>query len=856
MVADTLARHTRHALRCAQQAGLPTILLMDGLCEWRNTFANPGVGPGFLRPAPVSVVACCGPRDRDLLAELGNRAVATGLPRLAGIHPRPRPPAGAPLLVATARTPCFDDAERRRTIRALAAIRDRAAARSIRLTWRLTARLEHELGVANDTGPLGETLASCAGVLTTPSTLSVEAMLANRPVALLHPHACPLWPDAPLNWAGPDPCDTDLPTGLAALDRLLSELPALDDGLLRDALGRAAADPNLAAERLSDLIVDTARARPAPAAAPRAIVRIPTPAPKPRGTRRLVNVVLCDGEPIGGVPVWCRRLAAELARAGGRWRARTLYVSPRGWTPDPAADPHADLCVIDPALDHWQAIDAVRRALLALEPDAIAPNYGDVAHAAAAQLRYQGIPTIAAMHTDDETYRRTLSTYRDWDGAVGVSAVCHEFVRSLAAERPTAPIPYGVPVAAAARTPNTDRPLRIAYVGRMVQLQKRIGDLHGLIDGLERRGVACTFHLVGDGPDLDAWLARRAERPTRHVRVVCAGRRAPAWTTRLLARTDLSVLVSDFEGTSISMLEAMGAGVVPCVTRVASGTDEWIRPGVTGLCVPVGAVDEMAGLIARADADRAWLAGMSEAARRLAAERATVAGAARAWAELLDRVDARPVRTSPSDLGLRLTDGTRWTKTWADDPDGARAWIRDRLEEAGYASVRTIAPHQDPGGADACLVDGPASPASVRRVEALRASGRGAVLSPTLIEPAWARLAAVVARAQRDGAGRVAIYGCGRHTRRARALFEQDLPIVGLLDDRPTDRTMFGLPVVRTDDAIAELKPDCIVLSSDVWESRMWRRLDRVRRDGVRVLPVYGTYEAPDTGPTAPKRPA
>ena len=63
------------------------------------------------------------------------------------------------------------------------------------------------------------------------------------------------------------------------------------------------------------------------------------------------------------------------------------------------------------------------------------------------------------------------------------------------------------------------------------------------------------------------------------------GRRSPQWVERFLGRVDASVLVSDYEGTSITMLESMGAGVVPVVTRVSSGVDEWIRDGENGwLC--------------------------------------------------------------------------------------------------------------------------------------------------------------------------------------------------------------------------------------------------------------------------------
>ena len=46
--------------------------------------------------------------------------------------------------------------------------------------------------------------------------------------------------------------------------------------------------------------------------------------------------------------------------------------------------------------------------------------------------------------------------------------------------------------------------------------------------------------------------------------------------------------VSEFEGTSISMLEAMGQGVTPVVTDIASGVRDVIVAGENGWLVPMG----------------------------------------------------------------------------------------------------------------------------------------------------------------------------------------------------------------------------------------------------------------------------
>ncbi|MEM7755825.1 MAG: hypothetical protein AAF297_09345, partial [Planctomycetota bacterium] len=156
-VADTESPAARRALRLAADADLPVALLMDGLVEHRNTFANPRslADPAFLRPAPTSRVLCATETDATILRALGNTAFATGLPRLAHITPAPLP-ASSRLLVATARTPAFNAAERERLVRTLTRIKDAAEHLQVPVTWRLTDRLELDLRVTNNTGPLAD----------------------------------------------------------------------------------------------------------------------------------------------------------------------------------------------------------------------------------------------------------------------------------------------------------------------------------------------------------------------------------------------------------------------------------------------------------------------------------------------------------------------------------------------------------------------------------------------------------------------------------------------------------------------------------------------------------------------------
>jgi glycosyltransferase involved in cell wall biosynthesis len=82
--------------------------------------------------------------------------------------------------------------------------------------------------------------------------------------------------------------------------------------------------------------------------------------------------------------------------------------------------------------------------------------------------------------------------------------------------------------------------------------------------------------------------------------------------TDLWTVSDISVLFSEYEGMSISMLESMGQGCVPVVTDV-SGAKEKITHGKTGFIVAVGDIDAMAQIIADLDADKARVQRISDA---------------------------------------------------------------------------------------------------------------------------------------------------------------------------------------------------------------------------------------------------
>jgi glycosyltransferase involved in cell wall biosynthesis len=145
----------------------------------------------------------------------------------------------------------------------------------------------------------------------------------------------------------------------------------------------------------------------------------------------------------------------------------------------------------------------------------------------------------------------------------------------------------------------------------------------------------------------------------------------------LLARADVFLLPSSFEGLPVSLLEAMAQGAVPVVSAVRSGVRELVRDGENGFLVPVGDVAcfaERLALLARAPEK---LACMSSAARAtIASGPYTVSAMCDAYVALFERVAAtpfaRPICSArpPADL------------------TGARAWLPPELPSLAQLQAR------------------------------------------------------------------------------------------------------------------------------------------------------------------------
>lgn len=195
--------------------GVATLQVMDGILEWRRTWDYTreghridGVANPLNQPALSHKIACLGRRDARILESWGNfgKCEIVGAPRMDHLvqkrlcgqiapgRPNDRKPR---LLVMTAKTPGFTEEQVRTTKRSLSDLKAFFDSQEeVDVVWRLTRELDAELGIQNRLtdltgGELHSIIEQVDAVITTPSSSLLEAMLLNRPVALLDYHNCP-----------------------------------------------------------------------------------------------------------------------------------------------------------------------------------------------------------------------------------------------------------------------------------------------------------------------------------------------------------------------------------------------------------------------------------------------------------------------------------------------------------------------------------------------------------------------------------------------------------------------------------------------------------------------------------------
>lgn len=395
---------------------------------------------------------------------------------------------------------------------------------------------------------------------------------------------------------------------------------------------------------------------------------------------------------VGGPNAGLRRLLPALRAQGVDARAWFLtFGEAAGWSTIP--DLERNGVPVRHAPYQATTEERVRRLVQWLRedpPDVFVPNLMPAAYFAARWAREAGIPAVAVLRSDDAFHHGLLDCFlagspRDrMDAAVCVSEyLCGRVRERVPAGFPVVQIPSSVDLPARSVEPPGEGPLRLVYSGRLVETQKRVSAVARAFCRAAREVPGVEGVLYGDGParpEVERILAEEgAGLPVR-----LAGRVDSGHMQEELLQGHVIVLLSEYEGLPMGLMEGMACGLAPVCLPTRSGVPELLEHGRTGLLLEddqeafVQAVRRL-----RRDQD-CWRA-LSQGARERIASAYTGEHGLRRWIDLLQQLrrDSGPRRPVAMPLRLDLPPA---------HPGLAREDTRADARTAFRAAVQSLVP--------------------------------------------------------------------------------------------------------------------------------------------------------------------
>ena len=293
-------------------------------------------------------------------------------------------------------------------------------------------------------------------------------------------------------------------------------------------------------------------------------------------------------------------------------------------------------------------------------------------------LRYvpQGIFRVGMAQSHDPGVYRTIRYYAGHLDAMGaVSKAIYETIPTLPefAKVPVHYLPYGVRIPPAVPTPpNPGAPLRILYLGRLEQAQKRVRCFPDILARLAASGIPFHWTIAGDGAE-GPWLRANLKSPSATQTISFLGKVQYADVPRVLAAHDIYLLASGFEGLPLSLLEAMACGLVPVVSDLSSGIREVVDE-TSGRLVNPDHIAGYAGAIVQLHQQRAEFERLRRNVRDKVEREFSVAAMTDRWERMLPAPPSTPPawparwRVQPmlmASESWRFTPPLRLARRWA-----------------------------------------------------------------------------------------------------------------------------------------------------------------------------------------------
>lgn len=311
-----------------------------------------------------------------------------------------------------------------------------------------------------------------------------------------------------------------------------------------------------------------------------------------------IAYLITRAEPIGGAQIHVRDLAIAMRAQG---HSPTVITGGSGSFVDSLRAEGVPVIIsrhlavpIGPLRD-LRAFREIRSALRELGPDLLTTHSSKAGILGRLAARSLGIPVVftahgwaftpgipslhAAVYRQIERLAGPLSsriiTVSEFDRLLALQAGIVKHDRVVTVHNGIPDIPLHL------RADPRSNPVRLVMVARF-EPQKDHATLLRAVGGLRDR--QWTLDLVGNGPLLGAMESLVSELGIQD-RVRFLGQRMDVG--QILAQSQISLLVTNWEGFPLSILESMRAGL-PVIASAVGGIGESVRDGETGYLVPRG----------------------------------------------------------------------------------------------------------------------------------------------------------------------------------------------------------------------------------------------------------------------------
>jgi glycosyltransferase involved in cell wall biosynthesis len=403
-----------------------------------------------------------------------------------------------------------------------------------------------------------------------------------------------------------------------------------------------------------------------------------------RNQRLLFVCPTCS--PVGGLQTWLDQLCAGLESRG--WDPVVALVHGPTTNDSSAykvAHPDLKTIVIDgTAMTMGARVREVMRAVRRVQPEYYIPLTVIDAHDAVCELKRSGSEDLKYVLTVHGNLPQQLLDARIFQPFADVSInpgvlTCRMLEWAGMPPERVFHAPNGIEPREAKPRQESDSILRLAYVGRLTDEDKRVMDLVPLTKALEATGTPYHLDIVGSGP-CEALLRKSISTSAVSFHGFVESERLhreyyPGW--------DVLLMFSQSEAFGLSLIEAMVHGVVPVSSRfVGSQAEGFLIEGETARLFPIGDSTRCAGIIAELHRDRLGLARMSRQTHEYVAARYSWKRCVDEWETALSKCLEFSPRPVPDEAPRPLDEGNSLASRFS--------WLPPSCSDYFYKSKRRL----------------------------------------------------------------------------------------------------------------------------------------------------------------------